>query len=145
MGGAGGLEGKGSGLGLGTVWRVYIKHSCCDLCCINNVLLEVVRWWFNEGRSLGAVAWIYGDCLGEWMRKKMKSKTRCSWLLCCSVALLLLLPCTVNKYRNHAAACRNDYDGGVVVSGLRKIDPQPGNINMMWHHILTTTMPVHTT
>ena len=37
-GGAGGLEGKGSGLGLGTVWRVYIKHSCCDLCC--NVVLE---------------------------------------------------------------------------------------------------------
>jgi len=63
-GGAGGLEGKGSGLGLGTVWRVYIKHSCCDLCC--NVVLEVVRWWG------GAVAWIYGDCLGEWMRKKMK-------------------------------------------------------------------------
>jgi hypothetical protein len=79
-----------------------------------------------------------------WMRKKMKSKTRCSLLLCCSVALLLLLPCTVNKNRSHVAACRVGYDGGGRIGSSENLfhNLNPGN---MWHHILTTTMPVHTT
>jgi hypothetical protein len=90
-------------------WRVKEVDLDLELCggyilstlVVSTLVVICVAMWCWRG---GAVAWIYGDCLGEWMRKKMKSKTRCSWLLCCSVALLLLLPCTVNKNRSHVAA-----------------------------------------
>ena len=89
----------------------------------------------------GAVAWIYGDCLGEWMRKKMKSKTRCSWLLCCSVALLLLLPCTVNKNRSHVAVTSYDYRGASARSS--KVAKILGNSNnhARAHNLTTKQRP----
>jgi hypothetical protein len=50
-------------------------------------------------------------------------------LLCCFVAAPAVhrqqIPESCISMRNDL-----DYDGGVVVSGLRKIDPQPGN----WKH-----------
>ena len=101
----------GSHAGGGGGWRVKEVDLDLELCggyiLSTLVVICVVMWcwrWCVGGSTRGgAVAWIYGDCLGEWMRKKMKSKTRCSLLLCCSVALLLLLPCTVNKNRSHVA------------------------------------------